>query len=82
MALQIRKELSARAAAFADRTGRKPRLSIVLVGDKADSLIYVSSKIKSAADEGMSAALSRLPASASLDEILSLVRYAQRGSHH
>ena len=74
VALQIKKELSARAAAFADRTGRKPRLSIVLVGDKADSLIYVSSKIKSAADEGMSAALSRLPASASLDEILSLVR--------
>ena len=48
VALQIRKELSGRVAAFADRAGRKPALSIVLVGDKADSQIYVNSKIKSA----------------------------------
>ncbi len=73
VAIQIRKELSARAGAFARLAGRKPALSIVLVGDKADSLIYVNSKIKSAADEGMTAALLHLPASASLDEILSLV---------
>ena len=74
IALQIRRELSARAAAFAGRAGRQPGLSIVLVGDKADSQIYVNSKLKSAADEGMRATLSHLPASASLDEILSLVR--------
>ena len=72
--LQIRRELSARAAAFTRRAGRQPGLSIVLVGDKADSQIYVNSKLKSAADEGMSATLSHLPASASLDEILSLDR--------
>ena len=73
IALQIRSELSARAAAFARRTGRPAGLSIVLVGDKADSQIYVNSKLKSAAEEGMHAALSRLPGSASLDEILTLV---------
>lgn len=73
IALQIRSELSARAAAFARRAGRQPGLSIVLVGDKADSQIYVNSKLKSAADEGMRAALSHLPATASLDQILSLV---------
>ena len=72
-ALDIKKELAARVAAFVERVGRKPSLSIVLVGDKADSQIYVSSKIKSAGDEGMSASLSHLPASTSLDEILSLV---------
>jgi len=43
------------------------------VGDKPDSQIYVNSKITSAAEEGMTAALTHLPASASLDEILSLV---------
>src|SRR5512134_3249061 len=74
VALQIRSELSARAARFARRSGRQPGLSIVLVGDKPDSQIYVNSKLKSAGDEGMKAALSHLPASASLDEILSLVR--------
>lgn len=73
VAVQIRKELSARAGAFANLTGRKPALNIVLVGDKADSLIYVNSKIKSAADEGITATLLHLPVSASLDEILSLV---------
>ena len=63
VALQIRSELSARAAAFRMRAGRQPGLSIVLVGDKADSQIYVNSKLKSAADEGMHAVLSHLPAS-------------------
>jgi methylenetetrahydrofolate dehydrogenase (NADP+)/methenyltetrahydrofolate cyclohydrolase len=70
---QIRSELSPRAAAFTRRAGRQPGLSIVLVGDKPDSQIYVNSKLKSAGNEGMRAALSHLPASASLDEILSLI---------
>jgi methylenetetrahydrofolate dehydrogenase (NADP+)/methenyltetrahydrofolate cyclohydrolase len=74
VALRIRQELVPRVTAFAGRAGRKPSLSIVLVGDKADSQIYVNSKIKSAADEGMTAVLSHLPASTSLDELLSLVR--------
>jgi methylenetetrahydrofolate dehydrogenase (NADP+)/methenyltetrahydrofolate cyclohydrolase len=70
---QIRAELSPRAAAFTHRAGRQPGLSIVLVGDKPDSQIYVNSKLKSAGNEGMRAALSHLPASTTLDEILSLV---------
>jgi methylenetetrahydrofolate dehydrogenase (NADP+) / methenyltetrahydrofolate cyclohydrolase len=74
VALQIKKELSARVAAFAARARRKPALSIVLVGEKADSQIYVNSKIKSASEEGITATLAHLPASTSLEEILSLVR--------
>jgi methylenetetrahydrofolate dehydrogenase (NADP+) / methenyltetrahydrofolate cyclohydrolase len=70
---QIRSELSSRAAAFTRRAGRQPGLGIVLVGDKPDSQLYVNSKLKSAGDEGMRAALSHLPASTSLDEILSLI---------
>lgn len=73
LARQIRGELSVRAAEFSRRAGRPAGLSIVLVGDKADSQIYVNSKLKSAADEGMRAALTHLPASASLDQILSVV---------
>jgi methylenetetrahydrofolate dehydrogenase (NADP+)/methenyltetrahydrofolate cyclohydrolase len=74
VAAEIRAEMSARAADFARRTGRPPSLSIVLVGDKADSQLYVNTKLKSAADEGMKATLSHLPASASVEEVLSLVR--------
>ena len=72
-AAQIRSELSSRAAEFTRRAGRQPGLAIVLVGDKPDSHIYVNSKLKSAGDEGMKATLAHLPASVSLDEILSLV---------
>jgi methylenetetrahydrofolate dehydrogenase (NADP+)/methenyltetrahydrofolate cyclohydrolase len=74
VAAEIRAEMSARAAGFTRHAGRRPSLSIVLVGDKADSQLYVNSKLKSAADEGMSATLSHLPASTSVEEILSLVR--------
>jgi len=78
LAGQIRSELSSRAADFTRKAGRQPGLSIVLVGDKPDSQIYVNSKLKSAGDEGMRATLSHLPASASLDEILSLVHRLNR----
>ena len=73
VAAQIRSELSSRATSFTRSAGRQPGLGIVLVGDKADSQIYVNSKLKSAGDEGIAARLSHLPASASLDQILSLV---------
>ena len=73
VAARIRSELSLRAAAFTRTAGRRPGLAIVLVGDKPDSQIYVNSKLKSAGDEGITATLSHLPASTSLDEILSLV---------
>ena len=74
LALQIRRELSPRAAEFASRAGRKPGLGIVLVGDKPDSQLYVTTKLKSAADEGMHATLSNLPATTSVEEIIALVR--------
>src|SRR5688572_1831582 len=73
VALQIRSELSSRAAAFTSRAGRPPGLSIVLVGDKPDSQLYVNSKLKSAGAEGINATLSHLPASTPLDETLSLI---------
>ena len=49
VAQEIRAELAARVADFERKAGRQPGLSIVLVGDKADSQIYVNSKLKSAA---------------------------------
>jgi methylenetetrahydrofolate dehydrogenase (NADP+)/methenyltetrahydrofolate cyclohydrolase len=74
LAIQIRQELSARAAEFASRAGRRAKLGIVLVGDRADSHLYVNSKLKSAADEGMDARLTHLPASVSIEQVLSVVR--------
>lgn len=73
VAQQIRSELGARVADFTRRAGRQPGLSVVLVGDKPDSQIYVNNKLKTAGEQGIKATLSHLPATASLDEILSLV---------
>jgi methylenetetrahydrofolate dehydrogenase (NADP+) / methenyltetrahydrofolate cyclohydrolase len=74
IAAQVRAELVPKAAAFAARAGRKPGLAIVLVGDRADSQIYVRSKLTTAGDVGINTELFALPATTSLDEILSTVQ--------
>src|SRR5919201_2945884 len=73
VANQIRAELAPAVAAFTAGAGRPPGLGIVLVGDDPASEIYVRSKLKSAGEAGLRADLARLPATASLDDLLSLV---------
>src|SRR5205814_1164999 len=74
MAAQVRAEVAARVAAFTERSGRKPGLAIVLVGDRPDSQIYVRSKLKMADAAGLDAEISALPATASLEQVLETVR--------
>jgi len=73
VANQIRAESAPAIAAFTARAGRPPALAIVLVGDDPASAIYVRNKLKSAGDAGLRTDLERLPATASLDELLSIV---------
>jgi methylenetetrahydrofolate dehydrogenase (NADP+)/methenyltetrahydrofolate cyclohydrolase len=73
VANQIRAELAPAVAAFTARAGRPPGLGIVLVGDNPASGVYVRSKLKSAGEAGLRADLERLPATASLDELLAVV---------
>jgi methylenetetrahydrofolate dehydrogenase (NADP+)/methenyltetrahydrofolate cyclohydrolase len=73
VAAAIRAEVAPTVAAFTARAGRRPRLSLVLVGDNPASELYVTSKLKSAGDTGLDADLERLPAAASLDALLALV---------
>ena len=73
VANQIRAELRPALDAFTTRAGRPPGLGIVLVGDDPSSHIYVSNKLKSAAETGLRADLEPLPASASLAELLAVV---------
>lgn len=72
-AAAIRAELAPRIAEFASRRGRPPGLGIVLVGENPSSEIYVRGKLKAAAESGLQADLERLPASASLADLLALV---------
>jgi methylenetetrahydrofolate dehydrogenase (NADP+)/methenyltetrahydrofolate cyclohydrolase len=73
VANQIRAEVAPAIASFTARAGRPPGLGIVLVGDNPASEIYVRGKLKSAGEAGLRADLERLPATASLDQLLSVV---------
>ena len=70
---QIRAEVAPAIAAFTARAGRPPGSAIVLVGDDPASEIYVRNKLKSAGEAGLRADLERLPATASLAELLDVV---------
>jgi methylenetetrahydrofolate dehydrogenase (NADP+)/methenyltetrahydrofolate cyclohydrolase len=73
LATRIRLELEGRVAAFAAAHGRPPGLGIVLVGEDPSSEIYVRNKLKSGGESGLRTDLRRLPATASLDEVLAVV---------
>jgi len=78
----IRQELAAGVAAFTARAGRPPRLALVLVGDDPASHLYVNSKMKSAAESGLLADIERLPATASLASLLTLIDRLNRSDVH
>jgi methylenetetrahydrofolate dehydrogenase (NADP+) / methenyltetrahydrofolate cyclohydrolase len=82
IAAQIRDEVAPRVARFAAQTGRPPGLGIVLVGENAASEIYVGGKVKSAAGVGLRVDLERLPATASLQDLLALVDRLNRSDVH
>jgi methylenetetrahydrofolate dehydrogenase (NADP+)/methenyltetrahydrofolate cyclohydrolase len=71
---EIEAEIGPRAAAFKAAHGRAPGLAIVLVGDDPASHVYVRAKIKSGTAAGFRVDLEQLPGTASLDEVLALVR--------
>jgi methylenetetrahydrofolate dehydrogenase (NADP+)/methenyltetrahydrofolate cyclohydrolase len=70
---QIRDEVRPLASAFTARVGRPPGLGIVLVGDDPASEVYVRNKVKAAGDVGLRADLERLPATASMTDVLAVV---------
>ena len=82
LAQQIRTELGDRVARFTQEAGRPPGLGIVLVGDDPASEIYVRNKLKSAVEAGIRADLERLPATASLDDVLALVARLNGSDDH
>jgi len=82
VANQIRAELAPDVAAFTSRAGRPPGLGIVLVGADPASEIYVRGKLNSAGAAGLRADLERLPATASLADLLALVDRLNRSDPH
>ena len=79
---QIRSEVAPAVAAFTQKAGRPPGLGIVLVGENPASEVYVRNKLKSAGETGMFAELTRLPATASLADLLAVVDRLNKSDKH
>jgi methylenetetrahydrofolate dehydrogenase (NADP+)/methenyltetrahydrofolate cyclohydrolase len=82
VAQAIRDEVRPGIDLFRARAGRPPGLGIVLVGDDPASEIYVRNKLKAAGEIGFRADVNRLPASASLRELLGVVEHLNVSEEH
>ena len=82
IARQIRASVAPAVEAFTARAGRAPCLGIVLVGDDPASEIYVRNKVKAGTESGLVVDLRRLPASASLEDLLGLVHELNTSPTH
>jgi methylenetetrahydrofolate dehydrogenase (NADP+)/methenyltetrahydrofolate cyclohydrolase len=82
IAAEIRESVAPGVAAFTARHGRAPQLGIVLVGEEPASEIYVRNKVRAGSESGLVMDLQRLPATATLDELLQLVRRLNASEVH
>jgi methylenetetrahydrofolate dehydrogenase (NADP+)/methenyltetrahydrofolate cyclohydrolase len=73
IAAEVRAEVKQRAGALRAR-GTTPGLAFVLVGDDPASAVYVRSKGQACEEAGFHSVTERLPAAATLDQVLALVR--------
>ena len=73
VATAIREELASDVVGFATQAGRRPSLSIVLVGDDPASQVYVRGKERAGTETGLAVTVHRLPATTPRAELLALV---------
>ena len=80
VAAAIREAVLPDVHAFTAAAGRPPGLGIVLVGNDPASEIYVRNKVTRRHETGLRVDLERLPATATLDELLRAGRPAERAA--
>jgi 5,10-methylene-tetrahydrofolate dehydrogenase/methenyl tetrahydrofolate cyclohydrolase len=73
-AATIRSELKARVDDLKDKYGKAPGLAVVLVGERKDSQTYVRMKKRACEEVGIASFGKDLPADATEDEIVAVVR--------
>ena len=74
LAEELRGTVKSGVTAFVQAHGRPPGLDVVLVGEDAASQVYTRNKEKTSNEVGMRGRLHRLPADATEDAVLELVR--------
>jgi methylenetetrahydrofolate dehydrogenase (NADP+)/methenyltetrahydrofolate cyclohydrolase len=73
IAAKVREEVARDVAVFTARTGRRPGLATILVGEDPASAIYVANKRKSAGEAGIESFHHELPADASTEQVEVLI---------
>jgi methylenetetrahydrofolate dehydrogenase (NADP+) / methenyltetrahydrofolate cyclohydrolase len=73
IAAKVRAEVARDVEAFTQRTGRRPGLATVLVGEDPASAIYVGGKQKASREVGIEPFDHRLPADATSEEVEALI---------
>ncbi len=73
IAAQVRQRAKERAFELFEKTGKKVRLAVVMVGDNPASEIYVRNKIKACEEAGIESQSFRLPSDTSEEKIIELV---------
>ncbi|MDW7654482.1 MAG: bifunctional methylenetetrahydrofolate dehydrogenase/methenyltetrahydrofolate cyclohydrolase FolD [Nitrospiraceae bacterium] len=74
LALQVRERLAVESAAVLSKTGIKPGLATILVGDDPASQVYVRNKQKACELAGIYVDDHKLPASTTQEELLTLIK--------
>ncbi len=70
---KVREEVGRDVAAFTERTGHKPGLATILVGDDPASEVYVASKRRTAGELGIESFHHALPADVASEEVEALI---------
>ncbi len=71
---EIRAEVKARSDALEQKFGVRPGLAVVLIGDDPASKVYVRNKVKACEESGIRSFAHYLPADATREEAISLLR--------
>ena len=77
-ATNLRKTIAAEVTSLVAKTGRKPGLVVILVGEDPASKVYVANKAKQTVEVGMESIERRLPVQTTEAELLSLVESYNR----
>lgn len=82
VAAAIRDSVRPAIQEFITAAGRPPALGIILVGEDPASEIYVRNKVRAGTEAGLRVDLERLPATATLEELLGTVDRLNRSAAH
>jgi len=73
LGVKIRGRIAEEVAEISKKAGRKPGLSVILVGENPASQVYVNMKEKACIEAGFNSSVYRLSQDTTLDELLNLI---------